>query len=414
MEAINKVQLKNIFLLVQGQFITNLGGHLYDVAMLLWLKELTGSAALMGLAMLFTSLPEAILAPIGGAVADRRGQVRTMVVSDLISGLTLFMILAAIWIADDPAVKVAALIFANLILGLCSACFTPSVTSLVPLLAPEGRLEQANAAQQFAGMGGRLVGHAAGGLVFAALDALWAVGLNAVSFILSAISEFFIRPGKHSAINSMEARESLVTSTFDSLKKIWIDSGMRRLILGIAVFHFCLSSLPVLMPFLAEHRLLLEGKWLGLLYVSYTGGIMLGFILAGLAAGRIDNRGAIIACAASLVGFFFFAVGFSTSVWTAVPSLAGTGMGIGIIVVNLMTELQLSAHDFERGRIMGAAQAVGGSSLPIGMALFGLLLDLLNKSGLAFHAAVSLLLSFSGAAAVLVGLLIYFSVRTKS
>lgn len=78
--------LRNFLLLLQGQFVTNLGNQVYDIAMLLWLKELTGSAAVMGMAMLLTNLPEVVLAPLGGKIADRAGKVRTMVFSDLASG----------------------------------------------------------------------------------------------------------------------------------------------------------------------------------------------------------------------------------------------------------------------------------------------------------------------------------------
>ena len=165
--------LRNLFLLLQGQFVTNLGNHLYDVAMLLWIKELTGSAAVMGLAMLFSSLPEALLAPIGGALGDRFGRIRTMVTADLVSGLTLFVVLMAILVQSGVTGKVAALILGNLVLGLCSACFIPSVTALIPSLVPESALVKANGAQQFSGEGGRLIGQAAGGFVFVFFGAVW-------------------------------------------------------------------------------------------------------------------------------------------------------------------------------------------------------------------------------------------------
>ena len=59
-------KLKNLVLVLQGQAVSGFGNHLYDMAMLLWIKEATGSAAVMGLAMLLTHLPEAVLAPLGG------------------------------------------------------------------------------------------------------------------------------------------------------------------------------------------------------------------------------------------------------------------------------------------------------------------------------------------------------------
>ena len=76
--------LTNLLLLAQGQFVTALGSRVFDVAMLLWIKEATGSATLMGLAMLFSSLPAVLLAPFGGTLADRVGRLR-MILSAPIS-----------------------------------------------------------------------------------------------------------------------------------------------------------------------------------------------------------------------------------------------------------------------------------------------------------------------------------------
>ena len=58
------VTRRNLGLLLQGQFVTHMGNQIYDIAMLLWIKEVTGSAALMGLALLLTNMPQALLAPL--------------------------------------------------------------------------------------------------------------------------------------------------------------------------------------------------------------------------------------------------------------------------------------------------------------------------------------------------------------
>ena len=91
----------NLALLLQGQFVTNLGNHIQDMAVLLWLKELTGSATLMGIALLLTNLPEAVLAPIGGRIADRIGSVRAMTISDMVAGTAVGFVVVGIIIGAD-------------------------------------------------------------------------------------------------------------------------------------------------------------------------------------------------------------------------------------------------------------------------------------------------------------------------
>ena len=75
------------------------------------------------------------------------------------------------------------------------------------------------------------------------------------------------------------------------------------------------------------------------------------------------------------VGLLFAGLALTTSIVAAALCLLGIGIGIGVVIVNLMTELQLAAPEGELGGVMGAAQAIGGSSLPLGMALTGLLHD---------------------------------------
>jgi len=58
-----------------------------------------------------------------------------------------------------------------------------------------------------------------------------------------------------------------------------------------------------------------------------------------------------------------------------------------------MAELQIIAPEAERAGIMGAAQAFGGSSLPIGMALTGLLYDALLSFALSPAGSIRVILA---------------------
>lgn len=398
--------IKNLALLLQGQFVSSFGSYVYDIAMLLWIKELTGSAAIMGLAMLLTSLPESILAPLGGTLADRFGKVKIMVVSDIISGLALFALVGVCLLSSNTLLILIALGVANLILGGCAASFIPAATSIIPSIIEEKYLEKANAAHQFSNVGASVIGQAAGGVLFAAFGAVLAFAVNAVSFAASAFSEMFIRvPNSKDKVEKAEnTPKAVMKDMWQTLKRIRRTPYLFRLILYIAAFHLCLSALPVLLPFLAEHKLNVQEKWVGLFYGSYTIGILFGFIVAGSIPSGFAARHKLIALAACLTGFMFCSAALVGSIPLCLVSLVLIGTGIGVIVVNLLTELQLSSTEDERGRTMGAAQALGGSSLPIGMALFGLLLDGTHSLGIAYPSAVSGILAGCGICAVALGL----------
>ena len=120
---------RNLTLLIQGQFISNMGNQIFDIAMLLWIKKLAGPAAIMGLAVPLTGLPTALLAPFGGSIADRFGHLRVVILSDLISATAVSCVMAVVLLQPDPALAITALCLGNLILGLSTSCSSPAAAS---------------------------------------------------------------------------------------------------------------------------------------------------------------------------------------------------------------------------------------------------------------------------------------------
>jgi MFS transporter, DHA3 family, macrolide efflux protein len=391
--------VRNLVLLMQGQFVSNLGNQVFDIAMLLWIKELTGSAAIMGLAMLLTGLPEALLAPFGGSIADRYGRLRVIILSDLVSAMAVGGVLIVVLIQPEPAVAIAALCLGNIALGLSASCFTPAVAALIPSLVVPAQLEKGNAAHQFSRVGGKIVGQGLGGLLFAMLGVGGAFAVNALSFLLSANSEYWIKMPQRQPQPIHQDNKSLIKNTLAMLGRVWQQPNMRSLLLLIAAFHLCLSCLPILLPYYAEHILGIADTWFGLFIAIYTAGIMFGFIIAG-ALQPPKNRFGRIALVSGAVGLLFALLGAVSSAPVAATCLLGIGVGIGVVIVNLMTELQLAAPEGERGGVMGAAKAIGDSSLPLGMAMTGLLHDGALQLGASHGEAVRSILAIAAAIAL--------------
>jgi MFS family permease len=393
---------RNLWLLLQGQLVTHLGNQVYDIAMMLWIKEVTGSASLMGLLLLLTNLPQALLAPLGGTLADRLGGVRTMVAADLVSALTIGAVAWTVWWRAEPAVVITVLCAGNLVLGVAGACFNPAVLALVPELAPGPDLAKGNAAHQSSRMGGQILGQGLGGVLFAALGAAGAFFINALSFGVSALTEAAIRVrGGGRKARGGRGGARLLRETAAMVRGVLGQADLRALLLYIAAFHLCLSCLPVLLPFYAEHVLSLADWSFGFFIAAYTIGIMVGFAVAG-ALGPPASRFHLVARVGAAVGALFGAAALCRSFLLAWAILLGIGIGIGVIIVHLMTELQTRAPEQDRGGIMGAAEAIGGTSFPLGMALTGILLDTMSGLGVPYGTATRAVLAGSAVACVLV------------
>jgi MFS family permease len=328
-----------------------------------------------------------------------------MVTADLVSAVAVGIVLLSIFFGAEPPVMILALCVSNLVLGIAASCFNPAVLALIPSLVRGEKLERGNAAHQFSRMGGRVIGQGAGGLLFSALGAAGAFLLNSLSFLISAITEAWIKVP--SVPKEKLEKSSLVRETITMLRKVLRDPDLRALLLYIAAFHLCLSCLPVLLPFYAENVLGISDKWFGFFIAAYTIGIMMGFILAG-SLKPPASRFRLIAAASAGVGALFGVSAWLSSFLVAWVVLLGIGIGIGVIIVNLMTELQIKSPEKERGGIMGAAEAIGGSSFPLGMALTGILLDAMHRQGISYASSTKMILTVSAAASVLVALTALF------
>lgn len=388
-------------LLLVGQFITAIGNQVQDITMMLWLKELTDSAAVMGILAFLSNLPEILLAPMGGHLADRWGRVRTMVAADLAAAFGVAGVLVIALVAPPAWALVAALFIGNAIVGTAAAGFGPALSSLIPDLAAPGRLSRANAGHQLALTAGRLAGQGVSGALYAGFGAVGALAINAVSFVLSAVASSRITEAP--LPKTVAVRKGVFGETRATLHRVVADPALRGLLGAVTGFHLCLSVLPVALPFYADAVLGLPTAWLGGLYAAKTAGLTLGFALAGALGGRLGGARAV-AAAGLAVGAAFGILAVTASPWAALPALTGAGAGIGFAIVNLITAIQSHAPSSERGAVMGTVQAIAGTSLPIGMALAGVALDLARQSSAGTGWATLLLLGTAGLCAFTLGL----------
>ncbi|MCJ8268454.1 MAG: MFS transporter, partial [Psychrosphaera sp.] len=114
----------NIRLLWQGLLVSQLGSQAYSIAMMFWLMEMTGSSGAMSLILFMSVLPNVLIGPFAGAVADRYCRKKIIVATDLIRGCTV-LVVAAMMYADvqNTVVAVAVFGFAGIVSGCCHAFF---------------------------------------------------------------------------------------------------------------------------------------------------------------------------------------------------------------------------------------------------------------------------------------------------
>jgi MFS family permease len=74
---------RNLALLLSGRAISLLGDAMYQIALSVAIYHYSGNSSYVGVLWFLFLVPILILGPVGGAIADRLGHRRAMIIADL-------------------------------------------------------------------------------------------------------------------------------------------------------------------------------------------------------------------------------------------------------------------------------------------------------------------------------------------
>jgi len=390
MASEKKLFNRDFILLWQGQAVSQIGNQAFTVAMMFWTMEKTGSATLMGLLMMASSLPGALLAPLGGAVSDRLPRLKVIVVADALSGLALGGLALAFYFGNGsgsgPVAVILPLLFGvSVLLGTLMAFLNPAVSAAIPDLVPPSRLAGANSLNQLVIQAAIFLGQGVGGVLYRFLGAPLLFALDAISFLYASSSEALIRlpevvrpRGEPGVVGGAWGR--FFGDVAEGFRYVGHTPGLGGFLAAASSFNFFSVPLLVLLPFYVRDVLGREADWYGYLLATVSLGAVLGFVVAGTVSldGRQRSR-ALAACMLAAPGTLA-ALGVIRSPWTALAVALALGVMTGLINIQVVTTLQATTPEHLRGRVMGLLTALTGGLVPLGMAVGGVVGDLLNKN----------------------------------
>jgi len=378
---------RNFLLLWQGQMVSRLGDQAFLIAMMFWTKEATGSSSLMGVLLMVSTLPSAVLSPMGGTFADRHSRYAIIVGGDVIRGLAAVALAALMFTAPGQTGWIlVALMAVTAHLGIVGSLFVPAIHAAVPDLVPRDKVAAANALNRLSSQGSVFLGQALGGMLFRLMGAPLLFFLDGLSYLLSALSEAFIRipqelPKRDPAARGFKATlATYLHDTRDGLSWVWRDTGMRTFLLTAAVLNFLLSPLLVLLPFYVTDFLHQGAEWYGFLLAAEGAGSMVGYAVAGGVRLEGSTRVKLTVVSLAGCGLALAAVGFVHVGWLALALFFGFGVQLGIVNILVFTLFQIASPMGMRGRVMGLVMAMTSATMPLGMGLSGLLGDLTDQN----------------------------------
>ncbi|MBN2795294.1 MAG: MFS transporter [Clostridia bacterium] len=375
---------RNMGLYTAGSAVSSLGTYMYNFAIGLFVLKLTGSGASFALAILFGMVPRIILSPFAGALADKLDRKKMVVIMDLLSG---FLMLGVFLLTRVTALTLPIVYFSSAMLTIFNTFFGVALGASVPNLVDEKRLMKINSFRSTIDSSTSLVGPLLGGIVYAAIGIQYFLLLNGLSFVCSGISEMFIdfniynRPVNHNV-----KAQSMLASMKEGILYLKEHKLIKGIMKYVLFLNFIAMSLTISLPFTSVEVLKATPQEYGIVQMGFPLGMLVMSILYGIFKKDHDKIFQKTAKNTLLFGVIFMLFGLPSSPimmsFTRHMNLLAIGvisfvMGTVIIAINipLQVMMQKSIDDQYRGRVGGVISMAAQSISPLGLILFGFMID---------------------------------------
>ncbi|PFR39395.1 MFS transporter [Bacillus cereus] len=390
-----KIATRNIILMMIGKMTSLLGAGIYTFAMGLYVLKTTGSGMGFATTLICGSIPRLICGPIAGAVADRVNRKWLVIGTDLLSSLTMFIMFI---LATTFGPSLLFIYVSAALLSICASFYSVSLTSSIPSLVDEGRIQKASALNQTAASLSNILAPIIGGVVFGFFSIKSFFLLNSITFFLAVVVQLFIVFDLYKK-EKAESKEHFLTSIkegFSYVKRQHEIYGLMKIAVGV---NFFASALFVSLPYIIVQNLHLSSKQLGVVEGMLAVGMLIGAIALSVRK-EVNNPFRSV-----YIGLFLFA---SLSLCTVfplvvtIPKVASfiyyisfmmlTGISMMVVNIPMQVHLQKTTDPSYLGRVFGLLETISTAIAPLGMIAYGLLLDMLPTSIVMMTLGVGLLL----------------------
>ena len=362
---------RDLRLLLAGQAVSQAGDWLYNVALIVYILDATGSAAWVAAVELAHLVPWIVMSPIGGLMADRFDRRRLLIAGDLVQVVTMLALAALAAAGGSPALAIGIALFAS----LTQVAQSPSLQASIPALVDERGLASVNALMSAIMNVAIIVGPAVGAVLLILGSPAAAFAANAISFLVSAACFALIRTPigpvaeTKAGANAPEPAEpegeaarasgAVVAAMRAAAADLAAGAAALRasptaltMVLVAAGGLFAYGMQTVLWAVLADERLGVGTDAITLLYVaSGIGGLLATVPASRAGSGRSAAR--ILAAGAAIGGLSVAALGLAGGLPPAMALIGLQGFVISIVDILAITILQRALGPAVLGRALG-------------------------------------------------------------
>lgn len=316
-------------------------------------------------------VPGIVLGLTAGVVADRYNRRSLMVTSDIARMAGMGLLTVALFVSGFSL----PLILATMILVNCfSALFTPASQAILPNLVAKGALEDANGLLQSLNGVAYSAGSAAGGIFVITLGAIWGLGINALTYALSAmfLIQIATQLGRPRG-GASRASRAFGTELREGLGYVFEHKSIFEVSFGYLPSNFLSSCVS---PFFVVYVAVKFGgnaAVYGYLVAALAAGTAAGALLVGRVRAR-RVAGILMGVCLVAEGICFVILAFSSSLALTLLAAVGDGLTIGFANTIYYSTIQAVVPGEVLGRVMSVGDFGSFASIPAGLVAGGLLI----------------------------------------
>ncbi len=346
-----------------GNFLSNIGTWMQNVAQGWLVLELSNSAFWLGVVGFAASAPMLVFTLIGGVIADQVDRRRMMMRTQAAMMLFAFVLAALTYFKVVNVGEIVLLAFAT---GVAMSLMAPSYQAMVPQLVPREDLTNAIALNSAQFNLSRVVGPTLGGFAMAWFGVAGNFFLNGLSFLAVLIALSRIRNLPPPPGNTAGMLDQLS----EGFRYVFAHREMASLITLVGVASVLGFPYLIFMPMFARDILHVGETGLGLLMAaSGVGAFLAATTLAW--QGDVKRGGRRVAAAAAVFFIAVIAFSFSTNFFLSTMLQMLAGFSMILMVASTNTLLQHLAADEMRGRVMSIYATAFLGFAPVGSLIAG-------------------------------------------
>jgi predicted MFS family arabinose efflux permease len=362
--------------------VSRIAQSMVGIVVILFALQRYDSPQLAGLVAFASIAPGMVVSPIAGALLDRHGRVRLIILDYFVAAAALLLVAGLSLAGSLPAPLLVAITALASLTGPLSGS---GLRSLFPLLVPPPLWERVNAVDSNGWVLATVVGAPIGAVAAQILGFEIALGLIAGAYLLAAVVIF----GAPDPRTDVASTGSLFLDAWQGLVYTWRNRTLRSLAISLSVMNLSSGMIEIVVPLLVLKRLGLGQDVVGLMFgLSGAAGVVSAFV-----SGRIRTEGRerwmILLPATLTIGTTAILL-WPAGLLPIALSMALWGLFNGPLDIAMFTLRQRKTDQAWMGRAFTVSMNLNFSGFPIGAALAGVLVGFSIEAAIVFGVVANL------------------------